>query len=174
MPLRSDPALSDLYRVFADIAPDLRARVADFQAPAGQICDQMQLAVKDKATVLTLGIYKIRPDTPMVVRTSPAPSNRKSASRRRAALSCHLRKRARLRDLHGRPRRLPGGMEPFARWARRLRAANNCFGSVSACGRGPLLCEVEDKMLQVGANEFRTLQRAFKPEQQERGIAGTG
>jgi hypothetical protein len=29
-------------------------------------------------------------------------------------------------------------------------------------------------MLQVGANEFRALQRAFKPEQQERGIAGTG
>jgi diguanylate cyclase (GGDEF)-like protein/PAS domain S-box-containing protein len=67
MPLRGDPALSDLYRVVADIAPDLQTRVAAFQAPAGQICDQMQLPVKDTRIVLTLGIYKIRPDTLMAV-----------------------------------------------------------------------------------------------------------
>lgn len=67
MPLARDADMSDLYNLFADLAPDLRERVEQFKAPAGQICDQMQLAVPGTHTVLTLSINKINSGTLMAV-----------------------------------------------------------------------------------------------------------
>jgi len=67
MPLAGDGDLADIYRLFSRVAPDLRGRVERFRAPAGQICDQMQLPVPGTGTVLTLGINKIDPDTLMAV-----------------------------------------------------------------------------------------------------------
>lgn len=67
MPLAANAELSDLYRLLSAVLPDLRVRVERFAAPAGQILDQMQLAVPGTRTVLTLGINKIDPDTLMAV-----------------------------------------------------------------------------------------------------------
>ncbi len=59
MPLATDGDMSDLYRLLADIAPDLRSHVERFSADAGQICDQMQLDMPSKRTRLMLDINKI-------------------------------------------------------------------------------------------------------------------
>jgi diguanylate cyclase (GGDEF)-like protein/PAS domain S-box-containing protein len=67
MPLTVDADMTDLYRVLSALLPDLRERVARFLAPCGQICDQMQLPVPGRRTVLTLGINKINPVTLMAV-----------------------------------------------------------------------------------------------------------
>jgi diguanylate cyclase (GGDEF)-like protein/PAS domain S-box-containing protein len=67
MPLAPDSDMSDLYRVLSAVAPDLRDRVEGFQAPAGSICDQLQVAVPNTPTVLTLSMIKINPDTFMAV-----------------------------------------------------------------------------------------------------------
>jgi diguanylate cyclase (GGDEF)-like protein/PAS domain S-box-containing protein len=67
LPLAAEQDMSDLYRVFCRVVPDLRARIERFQAPCGQICEQMQLAVPGSRTVLTLGVNKIDPDTLMAV-----------------------------------------------------------------------------------------------------------
>ena len=65
MPLASDGDMSDLYRLLSGIAPDLRSHVERFQEPAGQIFDQMQLAVPKSQTTLMLDINKINGTTLM-------------------------------------------------------------------------------------------------------------
>ena len=67
LPLAGEAAMSDLFELLADLAPDLRRRVERFRAPVGQICDQRQLPVPGARTVLTLSINKIDPDTLMAV-----------------------------------------------------------------------------------------------------------
>lgn len=67
LPLSDDGDLEDIYAVFLRIVPDLRARVESFQPFSGPVCDQMQLAVPDSDSVLTLDIYKVDPDTLMAV-----------------------------------------------------------------------------------------------------------
>jgi len=67
MPLAPACDMSNIYTVFAAMAPDLRARIDGFRAPVGQICDQLQLAVPGTRSVLTLSINKIDPDTLMAV-----------------------------------------------------------------------------------------------------------
>jgi diguanylate cyclase (GGDEF)-like protein/PAS domain S-box-containing protein len=67
MPLAPNPEMSDLYRVLSAVAPDLRDRVEGFLAPAGSICDQLQMAVPHSPTVLTLSIIKINSDVFMAV-----------------------------------------------------------------------------------------------------------
>jgi len=67
MPLSPQRELSNIYTVFATIAPNLRSRIAGFRAPVGQICDQLQLAVPGTRRVLTLSINKINQDTLMAV-----------------------------------------------------------------------------------------------------------
>src|ERR1700761_3282056 len=62
MPLAADSDMSDLYRVLSAVAPNLRERVEGFEALAGSICDQLQLAVPNMPTVLTLSITKINAD----------------------------------------------------------------------------------------------------------------
>ena len=60
--------MSDLYRVPSAVTPTLRDRIAGFQAVAGSICDQLQVAVPNTPTVLTLRkIIKINPDIFMAV-----------------------------------------------------------------------------------------------------------
>jgi diguanylate cyclase (GGDEF)-like protein/PAS domain S-box-containing protein len=67
MPLAADADMSDLYRLFGAVLPDLRARIQAFRAPAGPIIDQMQIAVPASAQVLTLGINRIDARTLMAV-----------------------------------------------------------------------------------------------------------
>ena len=67
MPLAVDFDLSDIYRLFSGVAPGLRRCVERFHGIAGQICDQMQLAVPGTHTVLTLSINKINSSTLMAV-----------------------------------------------------------------------------------------------------------
>jgi diguanylate cyclase (GGDEF)-like protein/PAS domain S-box-containing protein len=67
MPLVAGADLLNVYRVFAAVLPELRARVDGFAAPAGQIFDQLQLAVPGRRTVLTLGVHKIDRETLMAV-----------------------------------------------------------------------------------------------------------
>lgn len=67
IPLATDGDMSDLYRLFATVAPDLRSHVERFQFPAGQIFDQMQLAVPGSRTILMLDINKINDTTLMAV-----------------------------------------------------------------------------------------------------------
>jgi diguanylate cyclase (GGDEF)-like protein/PAS domain S-box-containing protein len=67
MPLAVDFDLSDIYRVFAGVVPDLREQVQRFQEIAGPICDQLQLVVPGTGTVLTLSINKIDSSTLMAV-----------------------------------------------------------------------------------------------------------
>ncbi len=67
MPMAPDSDMTDLYRVLLAVAPDLRDRIEGFRAPAGSICDQLQVAVPNTPTVLTLSIIKINPDTFMAV-----------------------------------------------------------------------------------------------------------
>jgi diguanylate cyclase (GGDEF)-like protein/PAS domain S-box-containing protein len=67
MPLASDADLSNFYRLFRALVPDLRARVEGFRASAGIICDQMQVTVPATGNVLTLGINKIDARTLMAV-----------------------------------------------------------------------------------------------------------
>jgi PAS domain S-box-containing protein len=67
MPLATDGDMSDLFRLFAGIAPDLQAHVRRFGKPAGQIFDQMQIAVPNSRTVLMLDINKINGSTLMAV-----------------------------------------------------------------------------------------------------------
>jgi diguanylate cyclase (GGDEF)-like protein/PAS domain S-box-containing protein len=67
LPLSEDGDLSNLYRALRNIAPDLPGSIESFHAPTGQICDQMQLTVPGSATVLTLSVNKIGPDTLMAV-----------------------------------------------------------------------------------------------------------
>ncbi|TPG53215.1 PAS domain S-box protein [Roseomonas nepalensis] len=67
IPLAADGDMSDLYRLFATVAPDLRSHVERFQSPAGQIFDQMQLAVPGSRTILMLDINKINDTTLMAV-----------------------------------------------------------------------------------------------------------
>jgi diguanylate cyclase (GGDEF)-like protein/PAS domain S-box-containing protein len=67
MPLAAGSDLSDLYVVLSAVAPDLRQRVESFRAPAGPICDQLQMAVPGTRIVLTLGVNKINPDALMAV-----------------------------------------------------------------------------------------------------------
>jgi diguanylate cyclase (GGDEF)-like protein/PAS domain S-box-containing protein len=67
MPFATDGDMSDIYRVFGSIAPDLRTRVENFVAHSGQICDQLQLDVPNTHRVLTLGVNKIDPGTFMAV-----------------------------------------------------------------------------------------------------------
>ncbi|TPG49326.1 PAS domain S-box protein [Roseomonas nepalensis] len=67
MPLATDGAMSDLYRLFEGLAPDLQAHVERFGHPAGQIFDQMQIAIPSSRTVLMLDINKINSTTLMAV-----------------------------------------------------------------------------------------------------------
>ncbi len=67
IPLAPASDMSDLYRVPSAVTPDLRDRIAGFQAVAGSICDQLQVAVPNTPTVLTLRIIKINPDIFMAV-----------------------------------------------------------------------------------------------------------
>jgi len=67
MPLAADADMTDLYRLFAVIAPDLSERVGAFTALSGTICEQMQLRLPSSRQVLTLGINKINADTLMAV-----------------------------------------------------------------------------------------------------------
>ena len=67
IPLAPASDMSDLYRVLSAVTPDLRDRIAGFQAVAGSICDQLQVAVPNTPTVLTLRIIKINPDIFMAV-----------------------------------------------------------------------------------------------------------
>ena len=65
MPLTSDGDLSNLYSLLSGLAPDLRNHVEHFQEPAGQIFDQMQLAIPNKRITLMLDINKINDETLM-------------------------------------------------------------------------------------------------------------
>jgi len=67
LPLAPQRELNNIYAACAAIAPDLRTRVAGFRAPAGPICDQLQLTVPGTSRVLTLSINKINQDTLMAV-----------------------------------------------------------------------------------------------------------
>jgi diguanylate cyclase (GGDEF)-like protein len=67
MPLSGNGDLSNIYHLLAGVAPDLRANIECYHAPMGQICDQRQLAIPGTATVLTLSLNKINPDTLMAV-----------------------------------------------------------------------------------------------------------
>jgi diguanylate cyclase (GGDEF)-like protein/PAS domain S-box-containing protein len=67
LPLSDDGDLSNLYRLLRKVAPDLPRSIERFHAPMGQICDQVQLAVPGTASVLTLDVNKIGPDTLMAV-----------------------------------------------------------------------------------------------------------
>ena len=67
MPLAEDGDMSDLYRLFAHLAPDLRSHVERFQPDAGQIFDQMQMVVENTRLTLMLDVNKIDPRTLMAV-----------------------------------------------------------------------------------------------------------
>ena len=67
MPLALDGDMSDLYRLLADLAPDLRSHVERFTAPAGQIFDQMQLSIPKTSITLMLDINKIDSNIMMAV-----------------------------------------------------------------------------------------------------------
>jgi diguanylate cyclase (GGDEF)-like protein/PAS domain S-box-containing protein len=67
MSLAPNRDMSDLFRVLSPVVPDLRGRIDAFRAHAGSICDQMQLTLPGRRTVLTLSINKIDPGTLMAV-----------------------------------------------------------------------------------------------------------
>jgi diguanylate cyclase (GGDEF)-like protein/PAS domain S-box-containing protein len=67
IPLAADSDMSDIYRLFASVLPDLRQQIERFEPVAGAICDQMQVLVPGTRTVLTLGINKINSGTLMAV-----------------------------------------------------------------------------------------------------------
>ena len=63
MPLACDGDLTNLFEVLATVAPDLRARVADFQPPDGVICDEQRLVLpkagEEPARTLSLSLLKL-------------------------------------------------------------------------------------------------------------------
>lgn len=67
MPLATDGDMSNLYALLRDLAPDLREHVSRFEPTAGQIFDQMELAIPAAGTTLMLDINKIDPRTLMAV-----------------------------------------------------------------------------------------------------------
>ena len=69
MPLVAGADLLNVYRVFAAVLPELRARVDGFAAPAGQIFDQLQLAVPGRRTVLTLADHPASPGSQTFLHT---------------------------------------------------------------------------------------------------------
>lgn len=67
MPLTEDGDMSDLYKLLAAVAPDLRAHVERYAPSNGQIFDQMQLLVPITQNTLMLDINKIDSRTLMAV-----------------------------------------------------------------------------------------------------------
>ena len=72
VPLAPDGEMSDLYLLFSTQAPDLRTHVERFEAPSGQIFDQMRLEVPGlgtgaSRTSMMLDINKINETTLMAV-----------------------------------------------------------------------------------------------------------
>ncbi len=67
MPLAEDGDMSDLYKLLAIVAPDLRAHVERYAPNNGQIFDQMQLLVPVTQNTLMLDINKIDSRTLMAV-----------------------------------------------------------------------------------------------------------
>ncbi len=67
IPLAAQADMSDIYRLFAGILPDLRQQIEYFEPIAGAICDQIQVSVPGTRIVLTVGINKINSGTLMAV-----------------------------------------------------------------------------------------------------------
>jgi diguanylate cyclase (GGDEF)-like protein/PAS domain S-box-containing protein len=67
MPLTANGGMANVYELFADIMPDLRARAERFEEAAGQIFEEIRLPVTGTAIVLTLGVSKINAETLMAV-----------------------------------------------------------------------------------------------------------
>lgn len=67
MPLVPAGDLSNFYQVFDAVRPGLREQVEAFRPPAGQVCEQIQLALPASRCVLTLCINKISHNTFMAV-----------------------------------------------------------------------------------------------------------
>ncbi len=67
MPLADDGDMSDLYKLLAPVAPDLREHVERYAPSNGQIFDQMQLLVPVTQNTLMLDINKIDARTLMAV-----------------------------------------------------------------------------------------------------------
>jgi PAS domain-containing protein len=67
IPLAAQADMSDIYRLFAGILPDLRQQIEHFEPIAGAICDQIQVSVPGTRIVLTIGINKINSGTLMAV-----------------------------------------------------------------------------------------------------------
>ena len=73
MPLARDAALSNLFTVMAEVAPDLRLRVADFQGSHGMICENLQLQIsagqpgRVAPRVLSLSLLKLDAERLMAV-----------------------------------------------------------------------------------------------------------
>jgi PAS domain S-box-containing protein len=67
MPLAGTSGLANLYTLLHDIFPDLPDSVAHFTDSAGQIFDQLQLAIPTTQLVVSFTVNKINPDTLMAV-----------------------------------------------------------------------------------------------------------
>jgi diguanylate cyclase (GGDEF)-like protein/PAS domain S-box-containing protein len=61
MPLVQKGGLSNVYTTFESLVPGLRARVTEYPSASGPICEHVHIALHGQATVLSLGINKIRP-----------------------------------------------------------------------------------------------------------------
>ncbi|NCT83014.1 MAG: diguanylate cyclase [Comamonadaceae bacterium] len=65
MPLSRDGGLSNLFSALGDVAPDLRHRVAQFDAPHGMVCDSLQIQLSRgqsgdrEPRILSLSLLKL-------------------------------------------------------------------------------------------------------------------
>lgn len=90
MPLAPQGDLSNLFDVFEDLAPDLRARVAAFGSASGLICDRLPLRVSSRAPgrapsqVLSLTLLKLESTRLMAVLDDVSSSLRRDEALRRS------------------------------------------------------------------------------------------
>ncbi len=67
MPLAREAEMSDIYRLFGDLAPDLKDVVNAFPGDSGAICEQRRLSARGTGTTLALSVHKIDPGRLMAV-----------------------------------------------------------------------------------------------------------